>query len=51
MTFDPTKTWRGEAKAVRRAQFYYNLKLWALATAIFGIPFVLILWCIWEWLC
>lgn len=48
--FNPTKRVAVELKAIKRAQFYYNLKLWAMATAIFALPLALILWCIWEWL-
>jgi hypothetical protein len=48
--FDPTKRVIVEVKAIRRARLIQNLKLWALATAIVSIPFILILWAIWEYL-
>lgn len=48
--FDPTKRMAVELKAIRRAQFWHNFKLYVYATIIFALPLALILWCIWQWL-
>lgn len=49
MTFDPNKTWRGESRLVRQAQFWYEFKLYLKVVAILAIPTALALWALLEW--
>jgi hypothetical protein len=50
MTFDPSKrsSWRQED--VDRAQFRYNLKLYAKVLLIVAIPWALLMWLMLEYL-
>lgn len=50
MSFDPSKRIAVYSRDVKRAQFWYEFKLYLKVTAILLIPTALALWALMEWL-
>ena len=48
MAFDPNRRVSVEIRDLDRARLWYNVKLWAICTAVFALPLAIILWCVWE---
>lgn len=49
MSFDPSKRCAVELKAINRARFWYEVRLYLKVLAILAIPSALGLWALLEW--